>query len=267
MAITLAEIETTLLSAGMERRHETKKKVLFVYPDTNEVVYLNRDSARRSPGLVIHPRHDPARRALSSIGGVTCEDQFYHSSNMRRFPMRRNNGSADIPYGIPFAFESTPSLRAFLERLLDLESNAFDDIAVAAEDLNAVSPTERDAIVKSRIGQGPFRLALESYWKKCAVNGCSVMAALRASHIKPWRTCSNTERLDPYNGLLLTANIDALFDRGLLSFLDDGTVIISSKLAPAEATLLGIGKTSRLRTVDPRHLPYLTFHRTRVFCA
>jgi putative restriction endonuclease len=38
---------------------------------------------------------------------------------------------------------------------------------------------------------------------------------LRASHIKPWSDCSNRERLDPLNGLLLVAHIDALFDNGL----------------------------------------------------
>lgn len=267
MSITQSEIESTLRSAGLQRTHETKKKVLFVHPSTDETIYLNRDPARRSPGLVIHPRHAPSRQTLVAIPGVVPEGELYHSSNMRRFPMRRNGGASDIPYGIPFGFESVPSLQTFLGQLLGSPRDALEDINAAAGELNKAPPTEKDAIVKSRIGQGPFRVALEQYWKSCAVTGCCVLPALRASHIKPWRESSNNERLDPYNGLLLTANIDALFDRGLLTFADDGIALLSSKIALEEARLLGVDHALRLRSVDPKHQSYLAFHRANVFIA
>jgi len=51
------------------------------------------------------------------------------------------------------------------------------------------------------------------------------------SHIKRWRNSNNSERLDVYYGLLLTANLDALFDRGLVSIADDGAILISSKVS------------------------------------
>ena len=49
-----------------------------------------------------------------------------------------------------------------------------------------LSSTERDSIIKSRIGQGQFRQSLINYWSACAVTGCKEQKLLRASHIKPW---------------------------------------------------------------------------------
>lgn len=53
---------------------------------------------------------------------------------------------------------------------------------------------------------------------------------LRASHAKPWRHCSDSERLDPDNGLPLVATLDALFDAGLITFDAGGCMEISTHL-------------------------------------
>ena len=52
----------------------------------------------------------------------------------------------------------------------------------------------------------------------------------RSSHIKPWCDSTNSERLNPENGLLLAAHIDALFDRGLISFEGGGSMLISGRI-------------------------------------
>jgi HNH endonuclease len=63
---------------------------------------------------------------------------------------------------------------------------------------------ESKALVESRLGQGRFRQDLLSLWsRQCAVTGLGVAELLRASHIKPWRSSDNVERLDQYNGVLL----------------------------------------------------------------
>lgn len=55
---------------------------------------------------------------------------------------------------------------------------------------------------------------------------------LRASHMKPWADCSDDrERLDPFNGLLLAVHWDAAFDKGLVTFEEDGTARLSEKLS------------------------------------
>ena len=87
---------------------------------------------------------------------------------------------------------------------------------------------------------------------------------LRASHIKPWRVSSNAERLDRFNGLLLTANIDILFDRGLISFNDDGTLLHKGRIDAVTLRALGCDPAVRLK-LTARHAPYLAFHRTEIY--
>jgi predicted restriction endonuclease len=66
------------------------------------------------------------------------------------------------------------------------------------------------------------------YWGgRCAMTGIADPALPRASHIVPWFECSDEQRLDVHNGLLLSALWDAAFDKGLVSFADDGTPLAS----------------------------------------
>ncbi len=139
----------------------------------------------------------------------------------------------------------------------------FAEIDAAEQELATEPETSRSALILSRIGQGIFRSRLFAYWSSCALTGLSEPAVLRASHIKPWRESSNSERLDCYNGLLLAAHLDALFDPALISFEDDGSILISRELTPQTRKLLGISPRLQLRTVEMRHLPFLAHHRAR----
>ncbi len=126
--------------------------------------------------------------------------------------------------------------------------------------------TEVEAVVKQRRGQEEYRSKLEKYWDNaCAVTGIDVPVMLRASHAKPWKDCtSDAERLDPFNGFLLSANLDALFDKGYITFYETGKLIPSSILTPAQINLLGLNDLT-LRKLDSRHLPYLKYHRENIF--
>jgi len=146
-----------------------------------------------------------------------------------------------------------------------LESDAADVTA----DINAIEsdpklkdkPTVRQRLVQARLGQGKFRRDLLSIWGgECAVTGCDVEQALRASHIKPWRDSSNNDRLDPENGLLLAATLDALFDKGLVSFADSGAMIVSETIAKAQRAKLGIPAKLR-RKPSPKQCRFLAKHR------
>jgi len=119
--------------------------------------------------------------------------------------------------------------------------------------------TEMQAVVKVRIGQDIFRKAQMNYWNSCcAVTGLDVSQALRASHIRPWAQCADdAQRLDVFNGLLLSANLDALFDAGLITFDDDGWLRCSPALSKDARRLLSVEGTCRLRRVAPEHLLYL----------
>ena len=131
---------------------------------------------------------------------------------------------------------------------------------------DTIERTTREALIKSRIGQGAFREALLNLWQRqCAVSGLARVELLRASHIKPWRDSNNSERLDSYNGLLLGPAYDAAFDVGLISFDDDGRQLLSRALSADDAACLGLSVSSRIRTLHSNHLSYLAYHRAEVF--
>jgi hypothetical protein len=156
------------------------------------------------------------------------------------------------------------------EYSLDHESLPDEAQAVAAAmtiDLGevALTDTERDALIKARIGQSRYRDSLLAYWRGCSVTECSIPQLLRASHIKPWHSANHAERLDQFNGLLLTPNLDLAFDKGLISFDDHGEILLSPKIDAATAAALHLSPALRLRQIEPRHRSYLKWHREELF--
>ena len=148
-------------------------------------------------------------------------------------------------------------------------TDEFDDLLdlQAVKDLNddqTIGQTEKEQIKKARIGQGKFRDDLVKFWQKCCATGINLIPILRASHIKPWRESSNRERLDPFNGLLLTPNLDVLFDSGRISFEDNGAIKLGEDIDLALLKELGWKSGTRIG-FDPNHLPYLRFHRNKFF--
>jgi hypothetical protein len=142
-----------------------------------------------------------------------------------------------------------------------LVAAAVEAVAADAEALS-LSPTTRQALVNARIGQGLYRQKLLDLWNgQCAVTQCRLGVVLIASHAKPWALSSNAERLDEYNGLLLSATLDRLFDRGLIGFDDQGRMLCKPDLDAHELQHLGIPANAALRAVQPRHRPYLAAHR------
>ncbi|QDV39293.1 HNH endonuclease [Tautonia plasticadhaerens] len=95
--------------------------------------------------------------------------------------------------------------RLLLDRVDDTNAASATDAIEEGIERAVADTTERRALVLSRVGQGQFRDSLMSVWGgRCAVTGLDLPVLLRASHIKPWRDSDNRERLDAYNGLLLS---------------------------------------------------------------
>jgi hypothetical protein len=123
--------------------------------------------------------------------------------------------------------------------------------------------TERRGLVTSRVGQGWYRQEILKKWgNKCSITGCSLTEILISSHIKGWSECNEDERLDVDNGILLSPDIDSLFDKHLISFEDDGSIIISDKVSKQDLNILGISKSIRLK-VDDGMKKYLKHHRNK----
>ena len=153
-----------------------------------------------------------------------------------------------------------------LKKFAEYLQEGFDaDIETDVEQIlqaGEINNTEKTALLKARIGQGSFRQKLIALWGGCAATGYKDTAMLVASHIKPWRISSNSERLDAYNGLLLLPNLDKAFDAGFISFKANGQIIISPLLKEPEC--LGITKSLTIKP-KPQNHHYLEFHRDTVF--
>jgi hypothetical protein len=124
--------------------------------------------------------------------------------------------------------------------------------------------TERKGLVTSRVGQGYYRQEILTKWgNTCPLTACCVKEILISSHIVSWAESSDDERLDPENGILLSPNADALFDKHLISFNDDGTLLVSRLINPAILEGLGL-VLDAIIVVSDEMKKYLKRHRAKL---
>ena len=124
--------------------------------------------------------------------------------------------------------------------------------------------TERIGLVTSRVGQGYYRQQILDKWNgSCPVTGCKIKSILISSHILPWSQSNDDEKLDVENGILLSPNVDSLFDKHLISFTDNGHLIKSSKISFNDLLLLGIEENVKI-PVSEGMKKYLKKHREKL---
>lgn len=146
---------------------------------------------------------------------------------------------------------------------LNSSEQMLEDLSLINND-RSLDETTKARLIASRLGQGEFRSKCLKLFPACPVTGISFPPLLRASHIKPWHACQSAqERLDPYNGIMLAAHIDALFDQGWLSFSNDGQVLISAELDDELKKKLSL--TEKLPPFSHSSYNYLKWHRDNRF--
>jgi len=119
--------------------------------------------------------------------------------------------------------------------------------------------------VRSSTWQNYFKNQLFKLWgSSCLVTGIKNENLLIGAHIKPWVKSSDEEKIDPYNGLLLSPNADKLFEIGLISFQDNGSMMISDKINLSELKKLGIENKIKIDFKE-KNLIYLKYHRENKF--
>jgi hypothetical protein len=128
-----------------------------------------------------------------------------------------------------------------------------------------IGPVEKERLIRARRGQGDFRRSLEEIESECRLTGLLDRRHLRARHIKPWRDADDREKLDGFNGLLLSPHIDHLFARGHLSFSDDGELLVSRHLNPAVLKAWRIPLPKKVKPFAPEQRVYLDYHRREIF--
>lgn len=233
-------------------------------------VYVKETPGGLAGSVFIDGIHADLSKLLSTVLGIQLsKNGARKNGKFKEFQFKKvHPHSGRIEYeGWKFYITSEAGCRAFMEICEAYDQNGIQAASDVASQFEQRTPrkTSRNSVREVRIGQPDFRKGLLKLWKSCAVTGCTVEAALRASHMKPWSVSTSQERLDPFNGLLLTATLDALFDAGLISFDGDGRILISSSIDSAEYPLLGINSEMRLRKINTAHAPYLEYHRQQVF--
>lgn len=247
----------------------------YEHPDFSGRVFVKMSKTGKpvfQKPLLIHPDHQ-GRAAWGGILSLSPNqpDLEYRNTNMTGFP---KVSDTDSKQAIALDISDIPDLHRLLELLGHKEFSVSPKLQTeitecsqidSALSANGVPETERNAVIRARIGQGAYRDTLIAYWKGCSVTGCIEKRMLRASHAKPWRVCSDDERLDPFNGLLLTPNLDLAFDQGLISFADDGSILLSSELDQLTVQTLNLRFDLCLRQIESRHRDYLAWHRNHLF--
>lgn len=130
----------------------------------------------------------------------------------------------------------------------------------------------KDRVVKTRVNQHVFRdMVMANYLGKCAISGIDVAELLLASHIVPWAE-NKEERLNPENGICLSALYDRAFDQGLIGFKTDYSVIVSETLKRKQGSSYYRQYFSHLETkrmeLPLKYLPkkaFLEFHLDTIF--
>ena len=132
------------------------------------------------------------------------------------------------------------------------------------EFIDGFNGEEKDVIAKYRLNQGKYRNVQLRYWDNtCAVSGLKDSRLLVASHILPWSKSTASQKGNPYNGLLLSVVWDSLFDKGLISFDDDGKAILD-RLSAETIRCLGLECSNQAISTDKlttQHRQYLQMHR------
>ncbi len=150
-----------------------------------------------------------------------------------------------------------------------IEPSLFDQPLILSEpqsiyEINQPNITERKGLVTSRVGQGAYRKRIIHRWEyKCAVTGFDNLNILIASHIVPWSESTDIERLDVDNGLLLSPNYDALFDQHLISFENNGKIILSDTIEMQAYEKIGLTGFEKIPNLSQYNLNYLDRHRVR----
>lgn len=174
--------------------------------------------------------------------------------------------------GLVFEFRLMPDFDGYTRRPIEDEIQTLIEIEAIRTGIRNESPaTTSERIVQVRVGQQKFkREVLKDCKNTCPFTYVTDSGLLIGSHIKPWRSSNDHERLDPKNGLVFTPTYDRLFDNGLISFTDSQNLMISPLLGRETSTKLHIGQNMEidipiLGPSNKRRREYLEYHREFTF--
>lgn len=216
-------------------------------------------NARVYRSLQIIPENDMDVRSDKQFHfyNIVSDEATLVPSSDRHF-LISGSGQSNIWYGND---EMNENVRSYIDSYDNGNDNLIKGIDKGTENLEGY---EKDALVKTRVNQSKFRKMLEDTECKCRLCGINNSDLLVASHIKPWSQSNPFEKVDPYNGLLLCAMHDRLFDKGYISFDDTGNIMISAELSEVNQIFSNVRSDMKI-DVEEGNLPYLKYHREKIF--
>ena len=201
-------------------------------------------------------------RESETIGCIILKDVIFFDKEIR-WP-ENIEWSNSIVSGKTFSNGEAQNLREHVNGISRRNQKNDTEIVREIEDLKSLEGRDKVAIVKARANQGIFRDRLLGIYKSCCLCHMKNSALLTASHIKPWAKSKATEKLDEDNGFLLCPNHDALFDKGFITFDNDGKIVISKKLSEQDCKCANVSVGMKIELSDGNK-KYLRYHQKYVF--
>jgi hypothetical protein len=193
---------------------------------------------------------------------ITSDEVILIPTDKRTHHLTRKMGECNIWYG------DEKNNRIVQDLFSQYESDLASCIQAVEDFSQELVGADIECLVKQRLNQGIFReQLLKRFNCKCTLCGVSNELFLIASHIKPWAKSDCNEKLSKHNGLLLCPNHDKLFDKGFISFTDDGKIIISHQLSENDKMFLNITPQMRIKEefMSKEMKIYMEYHRTHIF--
>ena len=203
------------------------------------------------------------KKVLEDNGGIATWEIIYNEIE-KYYPEAKKSKewSAGIRGVLYREIKNEKSFKKIDEGTYSLADYDINKLVLSPKDLI----TTKDVITAIRIGQSQFRKKLIASLKKCPITGINDVRILTASHIKPWTQATNHERLDVSNGFLFSPTFDRLFDRGLISFSNDKSLLVSETFSEKNLERLHL-KHNQIISDLPiiGREEYLEYHRTKIF--
>jgi 5-methylcytosine-specific restriction protein A len=164
------------------------------------------------------------------------------------------------------------AIKFFFKRkgvIISIQPKEINTLTTAADPLmeygyKMPNKTERKGLVTSRVGQGAYRKRVIYRWEgKCAVTKFDKLDILIASHIVPWNESTDNEKLDVHNGILLSPDYDALFDKHFITFENNGKILLSDKIETQAFAKIGVIGNEKVKNFNQSNFDYLERHRIK----
>lgn len=229
-------------------------RALEILGGTGSLKEINRiiESNRTMPYINTNPKWKDNVRATiqrhckDTLSYRGAKDIFYSVYGLREGYWGLNSYKSTLTQSLITPIE---------QRQIDIVSNS-----------NDLSQTEKETIILSRIGQGVFRKRIIEKYQACIITGINDKRLLIASHIKPWRSATNVERLSAENGFLLSPLFDKLFDLGLITFKINGCLAVSTKVSNTDKAIINIDESHKyLNNISNELKANLEYHNDIIF--